>query len=108
MVKLLQPSIEPGDETPWGPAETVRQIAEGIYSITTESHGGIYVNDSHAKQISEELVSLTWLQSSNWFEEDSDWCIPYKVFEDEILEGTDERAKRCIAKGIHVKAFRML
>ncbi len=92
--------LKQGDNTPWGSADHVTEIAPGIWSVQTPGHGGIYLEPHRAIKIPPALVSLTWLKESQWYEEDCDWCIPFVYFEDTIREHGSERDRAIIEKGI--------
>ncbi len=98
-------SMKVGSETPWGTAQTVDEIAKGIYGVTTASHGGIYLDADHAQRVPNDIRESSFLGVSNWYEEDCDWCIPYVLFEDEILEQGDLHQRDIIKKNIHRTAF---
>ena len=85
------------DPTPWGPAETVATIADGIYFVSTPSHGGFYL-----KPELNALVPSDWRAASfngraqqGWYEEDCDWCMVVLTFPDHFK--AEERAQ---ARGI--------
>ena len=94
--------MEQGSGTPWGPARTVGEIAPGIHVVSTARHGGIHLDPEHAKQIPDDVRLASFLKNATWFEEDYDWCIPFVLFEAEILAGNDETAKTVIKNGVHV------
>ena len=58
--------------TPWGQSDYVKEIAPGIYDVSTPGHGGIYVSDEQLHRIPKEEQALAkgWSGSSNWYEED--------------------------------------
>lgn len=59
--------------TIWGYADSVREIAAGIVSISTPSHGGYILSEERMKEMPEyfRLCSFT---KDNHFEEDASWC----------------------------------
>jgi len=71
--------------TPWGEAQDAEEMAPGIISYSTASHGGIWIDKKHQKQLEKYTIN-NWLESSQWWEEDCDWVIPYLVFSFEIQE----------------------
>ena len=71
--------------TPWGSAQDAEELAPGIISYSTASHGGIWIDKKHQKQLEKYTIN-NWLESSQWWEEDCDWVIPYLVFSIEIQE----------------------
>jgi hypothetical protein len=64
--------------TPWGIADHVEYIAEGIYSVSTPSHGGIMLDHDRADMIPDDIEPFSG--DRRFWEEDSDWCVPYLVF----------------------------
>lgn len=61
-----------GTNTPWGVAEFVSHIGEGIWSVDTMSHGGYFVPTELVAKMDPAKVaySAEWSGSPNWFEED--------------------------------------
>lgn len=76
--------------TPWGLAQTVRCMSEtiGIWSVSTESHGGIYVD-----QVANSMIPEYMRSRGGWYEEDCDWCIPAVVFPDSFPDRMRNHAK---------------
>lgn len=68
--------------TPWGPSQQMDTYAPGIISVSTASHGGIYLSKERAAKIPANVKP--WTGDRQWWEEDCDWCIPYIIFADEI------------------------
>lgn len=68
--------------SPWGRVQHSKQLADGIWSVTTESHGGIYLSDMRLAELTKILgyEFPTFCGSPNWFEEDCDWVIPFVAF----------------------------
>ena len=97
-----------GHATPWGAAQTVREIVPGIENVTTAGHGGIHLDQAHANKIPAEIVKASWLGKANWWEEDCDWCVPFVIFEEEIKEKGDEHSKMVIKEGFHTDAYKRL
>ena len=69
--------------TPWGEAQDAEEMAPGIINYSTASHGGIWIDKKHQEQLEKYTIN-NWLGSTQWFEEDCDWAIPYIVFSAEI------------------------
>jgi hypothetical protein len=64
-------------ETPWGRPDSVTKLAEGIYAVSTPSHGGIYLDEK-----ANALMPMQWqlgtfrqLGCHGWYEEDCDWSL---------------------------------
>jgi len=99
------PQLKSGDNSPWGPIQSVEVICLGIEGVCTASHGGIWLDESHAKLMPEEWVQDSFLHRRNWYEEDCDWCLPFVRFEEDILCGQVEAAAKLIANGNHRAAM---
>jgi len=56
--------------TPWGIADYQEQLAEGIISCSTSSHGGIYVSPELNVKIHE-----AWRTKDGFYEEDCEWGV---------------------------------
>ena len=67
-------------ETPWGPADTAREIAPGIIFYSTASHGGYYVAPERVAQMPPPLRDFKPFAAPNWYEEDCDWSIVALAF----------------------------
>lgn len=73
----FQPRRERQLFTPWGGADHVEKLAEGVIQVGTPSHGGIGVENSVAFTMlsaaarAEAIVQGGW----HWFEEDCNWAI---------------------------------
>lgn len=65
--------------TPWGPPQSYMTYGPGIWSVTTASHGGIWLSE-------ERNSSVPWhmRNRSGWYEEDVEYCIPMVVFPEEF------------------------
>jgi hypothetical protein len=72
-------------ETPWGAAQSVRQIAPGITRYSTESHGGYYLSPARNSQIPLVLRRKTEgrLGLKGWYEIEYDAIIVESFFPQE-------------------------
>ena len=100
--------------TPWGSAQDAEELAPGIISYSTASHGGIWIDKKHQEQLEKYTIN-NWLGSSQWWEEDCDWVIPYIVFGAEIQKhGKAHKfiknlvATHSIAKSQHPEFYKQL
>lgn len=91
--------------SPWGLIDGWDEICPGIYSVSTSSHGGIKLDRAHQARMPESFRG-TLYSGSGWYEEDCDWCLPFTVFQAEILAGGNECAKKQILDGSHTKTLR--
>ncbi len=82
--------------TPWGFAQTVHaEGARGVLSVSTASHGGIFVPDALLAEIPaiERAYAAQWSGSENWFEEDCAAAIPLFRLRVDFARYPLERAK---------------
>ena len=84
--------LKTGSHTPWGAAQDVTELAPGIVSVSTASHGGIKVCSTMNKRI-----PAVFRCADGWYEEDCDWAIPFFFLVNEIINGGDSFALRAIA-----------
>lgn len=83
-----------GDNTPWGPAQTIEYFGPIIF-VTTSSHGGFYVPPSLYKEIPKYARETTY-SFGGFYEEDVDWSIPACVFPEYFDIKTQDVAKRVL------------
>jgi hypothetical protein len=60
-------------DTPWGVAQTVRNIADGIDFVTTAGHGGFVLSPERRAEMPFELKACSFTRD-RFFEEDFSWC----------------------------------
>lgn len=83
--------------SPWGMVQTQKDLAPGVTSVTTASHGGIYVvPDLLAKM----PIKSTAYSQGGWFEEDCDWALVAVAFP----EAFDAKSL-AVAKSIAARYF---
>ena len=57
--------------TPWGAIQTYNELAEGVYTVDTAGHGGIWLSDERIAQLPDHYRS--WASDDRrWHEEDED------------------------------------
>lgn len=64
-------------KTPWGRAQHIERLGDqGILSVSTAGHGGIFVPDALLPRIPEKQRAWAahWSGSANWYEEDCCWA----------------------------------
>jgi hypothetical protein len=67
-----------GDSSPWGMIDSALPLGPDAISVSTPSHGGIWVSPSGMAKIPEPLRATAY-SGDGWFGEDCDWCIPYQA-----------------------------
>jgi hypothetical protein len=85
-----------GDASPWGKIDNVTPLGPEAVSVTTPSHGGIWVTPAALAKIPEPLRTTAY-SGGGWFEEDCDWCIPYLALELHRFDGPQDRQDRVLA-----------
>lgn len=74
-------------ETPWGPAQTIKELAPGILRVSTASHGGLILSQERQDQIQCMFPDFVpWLGSLKYLEEDCDYVIGIAAFPDTFPE----------------------
>lgn len=63
--------------SPWGAVQEQTMMAPGIYSVSTPSHGGIFVEPELWNTMK---VKSTPYSQDGWFEEDCDWALVALAF----------------------------
>ena len=72
---LARVGIANGAPTPWGPAQTSRQYAEGVVFHSTASHGGFHLDPERNAAVHPKLRS-----DDGWYEEDCCWAAVAQAF----------------------------
>lgn len=71
--------------SPWGQPDRCVKLADGIWDISTPSHGGFYVSPERLATMPENWLNLSFNGQGRkgWFEEDVDWSMVALAFPDE-------------------------
>ena len=82
---------------PWGAIQEATEVLDGIWLLSTASHGGFHVSQERL-DASEFLKEWTYLSfnrqgTGGWFEEDCDWCFIPLAFSDEWKAARGERGE---------------
>ena len=73
-------SYDPKRWSPWGAVQTFKEIAPGIYHVTTAGHGGFGVSEDRLKEMPKPLQEFETWAGRGWYEEDCDWAIVVIAF----------------------------
>ena len=70
------------NKTPWGRADSNLRVADGIYYVTTPSHGGYHLTAARVEQLPAAVRDMGEAdgRGGRWFEEDCEWaavCIAF-------------------------------
>ena len=90
--------------TPWGVPDSITELAEGIVSVSTSSHGGYWISDARLTEMPEKYRRCIYLEDKpNWFEEDCAWAaVPLtwpQYFSLEIVNRAQKTYDFATAKG---------
>ena len=73
--------------SPWGQIENIELLADGIYRVVTQSHGGIYLSPERQREFAEiaphflRAVELnSYAPKPAWWEEDCEAVLPLLAF----------------------------
>ena len=84
--------------TPWGYADNIESVAEGIDFVSTPSHGGYRLSDDREEQVQKAFPGFKPFAGNwkGWYEEDCDWCVvvltfPTLFIDDEIAQARKMR-----------------
>ncbi|WP_422390134.1 DUF7007 domain-containing protein [Arthrobacter sp. N1] len=72
-------TVSEGSRTPWGPADQVEHVADGIAFVHTSSHGGVKLSAERNREIPAALR-----QRSGWYEEDAEQSVVGMYFPEEM------------------------
>ncbi len=78
------------DDTPWGPAQHRKSIADGIIHYETASHGGIKISEDRYRAMPKKYRAHKPWAGHLWYEEDVDWCIIALAYPDEYFAEVTE------------------
>jgi len=74
--------------SPWGRPDSQTQIAEGIISLSTPSHGGIYLSQARYEALPIALQCNRY-GGSTFFEEDCEAAIIHLWFDIDVINRSD-------------------
>jgi len=71
----IQAAPAVGSHTPWGAADHVRTVADGIVDVQTPGHGGYWLSAARLEVLRAKFPELSdSFAGFPWFEEDCDWA----------------------------------
>jgi len=74
-------------QTPWGRAQSIQNVADGIVFVGTPSHGGFWLAPEHRKTMHKKFKAQS--ASKAYYEEDCDALLVYLAFPEIIKKHTD-------------------
>ncbi|GAA1938195.1 hypothetical protein GCM10009689_18570 [Brevibacterium antiquum] len=81
-----------GSQSPWGKIQHADQIATGIASVSTASHGGMKLSPERNLKIPREFRQAR----ERWYEEDAEWAVVAKTFPDDFSDRQVEIADKSL------------
>lgn len=90
--------MNPPKHTPWGHADHITILADGIASVSTSSHGGIWLSEERWAQLTAKFPMVQSWAGEGWLEEDCDWCVAALAFP-EFFSENDRAVAEQTAKG---------
>lgn len=71
-------------DTPWGKADNYKNLGQGLFVVSTGSHGGYFVPECMLHNIPEHrrADAKQWSGSEQWYEEDCCWAHVAEAFPD--------------------------
>ena len=72
-------------QTPWGKADSIKNIAPGIKFVSTPSHGGFKLDRRNNAR-----MPLCFRKAGGWYEEDCEWAMVAVVFEAHFKEHLEQ------------------
>lgn len=93
-------------ETPWGPAQSVENIAPGLTFYSTASHGGYHLSPDLNTKVPQVLKEASFMGNGmrGWYEEDCDWAIVVYCFKEHFEEERYHHAVESL-KSFHTAAW---
>lgn len=91
--------------TPWGRADTVTKIADGIYRVDTPGHGGYWLSRSRNAVVRKRIPLFKTFAGGPWYEEDCDWAVVVAAFPECFKPEKVEIAKNTIRQGLDGSYF---
>jgi hypothetical protein len=67
-------------DSPWGPVDSVEEVAHGVDFVSTPGHGGYHLGEEQQAAVVKRFPHFTTFAGGPWYEEDCDWAIVCFVF----------------------------
>jgi hypothetical protein len=87
--------------SPWGEIDHAKEVAPGIWCVTTPGHGGYLLSTERRLAMPDHLKNVYTFAGANWFEEDCDWCIVALAYPDAFPPEAQEHARATLASFDH-------
>lgn len=96
-----------GGPSPWGPIQTINRVEDGILSVSTAGHGGLWLSPERLAAMPAHLKRPTtfYKRGSPWFEEDVEILRVQVAFPDICLAYNATEAER-VLRNYHPEIFK--
>lgn len=94
-----------GKQSPWGTIDHAEALGGGAWSVSTPSHGGIYLPLNMEMQMPQTFKSKR-NPNTGWYEEDCEWALVYLCFSFLDWSQGDDSRKQTIHDAAHATAKR--
>lgn len=85
-----KPVVRRGMRTPWGKAEAVEIVAEGVGWVSTHGHGGLKLSAAMNRRVPDFMR-----RARGWYEEDCEWALAYVPLIG-VLSDTDDKTDQLL------------
>jgi len=93
--------LERGARTPWGYADCVFEVLQGVYWVTTPEHGGlaVHLEVAMAKMNPKAIDAGIPFGQFFWYEEDCNWAVAcqalniYRQLSEEVFAESPEQLR---------------
>lgn len=82
----------PPTDTPWGRAQDVKELADGVWMVSAPSHGGVWLSPDRMAKVP-KLLKHAKFAPGPWFEWDQDILVPVVLFPEAWKPHAVERAR---------------
>jgi len=90
MQKELLKELKIPTNSPWGRIQEVEVICDGMFFVTTASHGGLKLD-----QNVNILIPKEYRRDGGWYEEDCEWTIPALIFSEQFEKYKESVERIC-------------
>ena len=91
--------VEIRDHSPWGIVQTSQELAEGVFKVSTPSHGGIMVRETPAKEYLPAELLARGGKENGWYYFEEDALAP-QVMDELTQKGLDPKRETSLPDSI--------
>lgn len=94
-MKIFAPTVRP-TRSPWGTPDDTHEIAPGLWSVGTPSHGGFLISAERRAAMPAHLRDVPTFAGGNAYEEDCDVALVIVAFPENFTQHHVENAQAVI------------